>query len=51
MGFVRTFGRLTSQSCAQGMIGYTYDTAGRRLTMSYPGGLLTVNYDYDIVGI
>src|SRR3546814_12917527 len=24
--------------------------AGRRLTMSYPGGTLTINYDYDTVG-
>ena len=43
-------GRLTSQTGPLGTIGYTYDAAGRRLTMSYPGSVLTVNYDYDVTG-
>lgn len=43
-------GRLTSQTGPQGTIGYTYDAAGRRLTMSYPGATLTINYDYDTAG-
>ena len=43
-------GRLTSQTGPLGTTGYTYDAAGRRLTMSYPGGVLTINYDYDTAG-
>ena len=43
-------GRLTSQTGPLGTIGYTYDAAGRRLTMSYPGSVLTINYDYDVIG-
>ena len=43
-------GHLTGQTGPLGMIGYTYDAAGRRLTMSYPGGTLTINYDYDVAG-
>ncbi|NIJ35374.1 RHS repeat-associated protein [Sphingopyxis panaciterrae] len=42
--------RVTSQTGPLGTTGYSYDAAGRRLTMSYPGGVLTVNYDYDTVG-
>jgi RHS repeat-associated protein len=33
-----------------GTTSYTYDVAGRRLTMAYPGGVLTINYDYDVTG-
>ena len=43
-------GQATSQTGPLGTIGYTYDVAGRRLTMSYPGGVLTVGYDYDVTG-
>lgn len=43
-------GRLTSQTGPLGTTGYTYDAASRRLTMSYPGGVLTINYDYDTAG-
>lgn len=42
--------QVTSQTGPLGTTGYSYDAAGRRLTMSYPGGVLTVNYDYDNVG-
>jgi RHS repeat-associated protein len=51
LGFVpNALGQVTSQTGPLGTIGYTYDAAGRRLTMSYPGATLTVNYDYDTVG-
>lgn len=43
-------GRLTSQSDPLGTIGYSYDAASQRLTMSYPGSVLTINYDYDTAG-
>lgn len=43
-------GRATSQTDPLGTIGYTYDAASRRLTMSYPGSVLTINYDYDTAG-
>ena len=43
-------GRLTSQTGPLGTTGYSYDAAGRRLTMSYPGGTLTIHYDYDVAG-
>ncbi|AMG75790.1 YD repeat-containing protein [Sphingopyxis granuli] len=42
--------QVTSQTGPLGTIGYTYDAAGRRLTMSYPGGTLAINYDYDTIG-
>jgi RHS repeat-associated protein len=51
LGFVHNaLGQVTSQTGPLGTIGYTYDAAGRRLTMSYPGGTLTINYDYDVAG-
>lgn len=43
-------GRVTSQTQMLGTTSYTYDVAGRRLTMAYPGGVLTINYDYDLTG-
>lgn len=43
-------GQVTSQTGPLGTIGYTYDAAGRRLSMSYPGGSLTINYEYDVAG-
>lgn len=42
--------QVTGQTGPLGTIGYSYDAAGRRLTMSYPGGTLTINYDYDTIG-
>jgi RHS repeat-associated protein len=51
LSFVQdALGRLTSQTGPLGTTGYTYDAAGQRLTMSYPGGVLTLNYDYDPAG-
>jgi RHS repeat-associated protein len=51
LGFVQdALGRLTSQTGPLGTTAYTYDAAGQRLTMSYPGGVLTLNYDYDVAG-
>lgn len=51
LSFVQNaLGQLTSQTGPLGTTGYTYDAASRRLTMSYPGGTLTINYDYDTVG-
>ncbi|MFN4358659.1 RHS repeat domain-containing protein [Sphingopyxis alaskensis] len=51
LGFVHNaLGQVTSQTGPLGTIGYTYDAAGRRLSMSYPGGALTINYDYDVAG-
>lgn len=44
-------GRNTRQSGPHGNVDYTYDVAGRRLTLVYPGTTaLTVNYDYDNAG-
>ncbi|KTE38041.1 hypothetical protein ATE62_11875 [Sphingopyxis sp. HIX] len=43
-------GRLTSETQHLGTTSYSYDAAGRRLTMGYPGGTLSLNYDYDVVG-
>ncbi|MGV7120031.1 hypothetical protein [Sphingopyxis sp. 550A] len=44
LSFVQdALGRLTSQTGPLGTTGYTYDAAGQRLTMSYPGGVLTLN--------
>ena len=43
-------GRETGETSEFGTIGRTYDAAGRPLTLSYPGGVLTINYDYDTVG-
>jgi RHS repeat-associated protein len=43
-------GRLTSATGSLGTINYSYDSAGRRLTMTYPGSTLTLNYDYDVLG-
>ena len=43
-------GRLVSQIDHLGTIGLAYDAAGRRTALTYPGGGLTVNYDYDTIG-
>ncbi|WP_325540546.1 RHS repeat-associated core domain-containing protein [Sphingopyxis sp.] len=44
-------GRKTGESIPYlGATGYAYDAAGRRTSMSYPGGVLTVNYDHDVTG-
>ena len=44
-------GRRTSETANYlGTVSYGYDTAGRRTSMTYPGGALVVNYDYDVVG-
>jgi RHS repeat-associated protein len=33
-----------------GTVNYGYDIAGRRTSMGYPGGGLTINYDYFVTG-
>ncbi len=38
--------RLTSETTSQGSVGYTYDNAGRRQTMTVPGQS-TINYAWD----
>lgn len=43
-------GRATNVTQMLGTTSFTYDAAGRRLTMAYPGGALTINYDYDVTG-
>jgi RHS repeat-associated protein len=44
-------GRKTSESINYlGATGYGYDAAGRRTSMTYPGGGLVINYDYDTTG-
>lgn len=51
LGFVHdALGRVTSQTQGLGTTSYTYDAAGRRLSMAYPGGGLTIDYDYDVAG-
>jgi RHS repeat-associated protein len=51
-GFIwDALGRNTRQSGPRGNVNYTYDVAGRRLTLVYPGTTaLTVRYDYDNAG-
>ncbi|HZG32422.1 MAG TPA: hypothetical protein VEZ59_04060, partial [Sphingopyxis sp.] len=49
LGFVHdALGRVTSQTQGLGTTSYTYDAAGRRLSMAYPGGGLTIDYDFDV---
>ena len=43
-------GRNLTQGGPLGTTSYSYDVAGRRTSMVYPGSALTVNYDYDTVG-
>ena len=44
-------GRQTNETASYlGTVSYGYDAAGRRTSMIYPGGALTINYDYDIAG-
>ncbi len=43
----QTLDRLTSETTPQGSVGYAYDTAGRRTTMTL-AGQPTVSYDYDL---
>jgi len=51
LGFAHdALGRVTSQTQGLGTTSYTYDAAGRRLSMAYPGGGLTIDYDYDVAG-
>jgi RHS repeat-associated protein len=49
-----TFDALGRQKTAGTLIGglvtYGYDIAGRRTSIAYPGGGLTVNYDYFVTG-
>jgi YD repeat-containing protein len=44
------FSRIKDTTDNLGTVGYSYDAASRRLTMTYPGGGLTINYDYDTLG-
>jgi YD repeat-containing protein len=52
VGFVHDArGRNISQTGPLGTTAYTYDIAGRRTSMTYPGTpALTINYDYDTAG-
>ncbi len=43
-------GRLKTQTDSHGTITAAFDAAGRRTALVYPGGDLTVNYDYDATG-
>lgn len=44
-------GRKTSETANYiGTLNYSYDAAGRRTSMVYPGSALTINYDYDVTG-
>ncbi|NJM49971.1 MAG: RHS repeat protein [Sphingomonadales bacterium] len=48
-----TYDALSRRLTEAGPLGtnsYSYDVAGRRTSMVYPGGGLTVNYDYDVTG-
>lgn len=43
-------GRNLTQTGPLGTVSYSYDAVGRRTGMSYPGGGLTIDYDYDVAG-
>ena len=51
LGFwLNALGQITATSGPLGTVSSSYDAAGRRTSMIYPGGALTVTYDYDVTG-